>query len=360
MHELAPGHNLDLRFTQVAESNKAQMALSGVDLTRHRYPFSLLFKGSYSAIPQLKLIATLFKRVLNSDADLLLLPGFSEIAHWSMLAAAIISGKKRAVFCDATLYDRRQSRLKGLLKRIFFRSCHGYFTYGERGKAYLLHYGAPANLIFKRVQAAALPNNYSPDSVLSRRIAARRNLEAPIFLYVGRLSSEKSIDVLLAAFAIFLSTARKAQLYIIGSGPLRDELTRLAANLNLLGSVSFVGSRDLDELSQEYLRADCLILPSQSEPWGLVANEALHFGCPVVVSENCGCVPELVISGVTGYTFRAGDARELADRMSNVIDNFKNTEHTGIRCLETISSFNPRTAATQTLAGCRALLNMLP
>lgn len=356
MHRLAMDHGISIAFFQVAESETDRIGLSEVDLNRHRYPFELLFKGAYSHIPRTKLISTLFKRVYHSDADLVLLPGFSEPVHWGMLFAALLSGKKRVVFCDSTLRDRYQSKLKGILKRLFFSLCHGYFTYGKRGKEYLIHYGAKPSTVFQRVQAAALPEGYSPQSALQVRLDTVHASNIPVFLYVGRLSTEKSVDVLLRAFANVLIELPNATLRVVGSGPQRDELITLSEQLGLGVYVNFVGSLDLNSLAREYASATCFVLPSRSEPWGLVVNEALHFGCPVVVSDACGCVPELVEEGTTGFSFRVGDAKDLSLRMIQAVAVFSNIEKTADHCLRVIADFSPEKSARQTLEACTILI----
>ena len=63
----------------------------------------------------------------------------------------------------------------------------------------------------------------------------------------------------------------------------------------------------MEEIGRLFERGAALVLPSHSEPWGLVVNESLSYGCPVVVSDICGCVPDLVLDGVTGYSFPVGD-----------------------------------------------------
>jgi glycosyltransferase involved in cell wall biosynthesis len=277
-----------------------------------------------------------------------------------MLLAALISRKRRAVFCDSTLRDRVQSRSKGLLKRVYFSLCHGFFTYGQRGAEYLIHYGADPARIYRRVQAAALPEGYSRERAFRARITVERATDAPVFLYVGRLSPEKSLDVLLLAFVKVKAEFRNAKLRIVGAGGQRDDLLRLCKRLGLSSSVNFVGSLDLDALANEYLNATCLVLPSRSEPWGLVVNEALHFGCPAIVSDCCGCLPELVVEGVTGFSFIAGDAEDLSAKMIDAVSLFEDSEKSANDCLHAIDHFSPARSAEETLLGCASIYGCHP
>lgn len=360
MHRLSSDYNASIKFFQIAESDIDRMSLSGVELRRHRYPYTLIFKGAYSNVPATKLFFTLFWSVYRTDSQLVLLPGFSEFTHWGMLFAALLSGKKRAVFCDSTLRDRPQSLLKGILKGLFFRLCNGYFTYGERGKEYLIHYGANPSTVFQRVQAAALPEGYSPENARQGRMKSAHSPNSPLFLYVGRLSTEKSIDVLLHAFKTVLEELPSAKLRVVGSGPQKEELVRLSEQFGLFDKVKFVGSLDLDALAREYASATCFVLPSRSEPWGLVVNEALHFGCPVIVSDACGCVPELVVEGATGFSFRVGDAKDLSTRMIQAASVFSDIAKTTENCLRIIAYYSPEKSARQTLEACTSLVRSHP
>ena len=95
---------------------------------------------------------------------------------------------------------------------------------------------------------------------------------------------------------------------LVGAGPQQGLLMAHAKALGLGSTVEFTGAMDMEGLAEQYARALCLVLPSTSEPWGLVVNEALHHGCPVLVSESCGCRPELVLDGVTGFAYAAGQS----------------------------------------------------
>src|SRR5258707_12307108 len=106
------------------------------------------------------------------------------------------------------------------------------------------------------------------------------------------------------------------------------------------------GSRGDEPLSREYFSATCMVLPSMSEPWGLVVNEALSHGCPSVVSESCGCVPELVIDGISGYAFPAGDVPAMLRTMLKWIEAFADTAAAANRCMDVIQRYDRPSAAS--------------
>ena len=358
LHHLAFADAVDMRITQIADTSVERVALSGVDLSYQNYPHTLLFEGSYQSIPKWKLMVMLFRRVWRSDADLILMPGFSTPEHWAMMLAAVLRRKRRATFCDSTLQDRPQSIAKGLLKRVFFFGCHGVFCYGQRARQYLLHYGVPESRIHLRCQAAALPANYTPAKALANRLQCSPPNQAPRFVYVGRLSPEKGLDTLMEAFAKARLSLNQSRLVIVGDGPLLKLLQQQVHSLGLDTAVEFAGSLGEDALAEQYANATCLVLPSRSEPWGLVVNEALHYGCPVVVSDNCGCAPELVIDDVTGYRFATGNSDNLHEQLIRLVKEFDSVQSTAERCMDIISHFTPKRAAMQILEGCKKVLSV--
>ncbi|WP_233263073.1 glycosyltransferase family 4 protein [Cognatiluteimonas profundi] len=355
--EQAADRRLKFQFHQIAETELDRVSLSVVDLSYHKYPYEVLFAGAYSTIPLPLRVTTLFKRVWNSKADLVVLPCYDRIEYWGMLAAAILRGKKRAVFSDSTIHDRPQVAWKGWLKRLFLSTCDGVFVYGQRARQYAIHYGAPPAAVFSRCQAAALPHDYSRINALAARVASAPSPNAPRYLYVGRMSPEKSLDSLLYAFAEVVGNCPDAKLALVGSGPDQLKLEAISASLELASSVLFLGSMNTIELAKEYSRATCLVLPSKSEPWGLVVNEALSYGCPVVVSDACGCVPELVIEGITGFAFKVGDVADLQAKLSAVTMSLSDVSSVANSCLATINRFTPAIAASQIIDGCQEILS---
>lgn len=116
-----------------------------------------------------------------------------------------------------------------------------------------------------------------------------------------------------------------------------------------------LGSMDIDNLVKEYSKSTAFILPSSSEPWGLVVNEAMHQGCPCIVSDACGCVPELIIEGKTGVSFKSGDHVDLYRKMAIAAQDFSETSRTSLACIEHIRNFTPETTARQIVAACNKI-----
>jgi glycosyltransferase involved in cell wall biosynthesis len=362
LHELAVSQGLPISFVQIAETDEERSALVGVgvDLRYHRYPFELMFKGAYGAIAPHLLAWLLARHVVRNPARLIVLPGYHRPEYWAMLTACVLTGKRRAVLCDSTARDQAPNLTKTLLKRIFFWACHGYFAYGQRSSEYLQSLGASADRIFQPCQAAAMPIGFDPHQALRLRVEARAAQTEPRFLFVGRLSPEKDLPIVLQAFALMRQARSRGRLILVGDGPEAANLRAYAKSLCIADEVDFVGALGIAALSAHYAAASCLVLASRSEAWGLVVNEALHHGCPVVVSEACGCAPELVISGVTGYVHAVGDIADLAGCMTRAAEKLAttpaDTERVGLACQALMRTYTPERAAQRMLAGCRSLL----
>jgi glycosyltransferase involved in cell wall biosynthesis len=348
---------MKVSVTQIAETEGQRVALTGIDLSYHTYPYRLLFRGSHDNVVWYKRVFAAAKDVLHHPSDLVVLPGYDHIEYWAMLLVCILLRRKRAVFSDSTTFDRPGVRWRQVAKRIFFARCDGCFTYGVRSKQFLMSYGVDESKIHIRRQAAALPHEYHPDHVLRRyENLSIESYKIPRFVFVGRLSVEKGLFDLLRAFRSVRERLGDARLDLVGAGPLKDKLQACIAELGLQSAVTLLGSRNLDDMVPLFIDSVALVLPSHSEPWGLVVNEALSYGCPVVVSELCGCVPELVIDGVTGYSFDAGDVEGLTNAMLSATQMSANRLVVAKQCLDTISAFTPEHAASQILDGCIRIL----
>lgn len=353
---LSDKSEFSFRFIQISETSISRVNLSSVDTNRHRYPFLLLFKGQIESVSFFKRFSVIVRLTLRTDAALSILTGYERPESWAQLIILKVKRKKIAFFCDSTIHDRPQSFFKGYVKRVIFSNVDAFFCYGKRSRDYAVHYGANANNCYIPCQAAALPFDYNHEDECLRRKNMTIKRDTPMYLYVGRLSIEKGLDTLLYSFSNVLEVFPKAMLTIIGDGPTKTSLSDLVAELSLEDSVIIAGSKSGKALEKEYQSATCLILPSRSEPWGLVVNEAFAFGCPAIVSERCGCVPELIIAGVTGYVHRTDDINDLSGKMISAVDCFSDTGKTAQSCIDLIRQYSPDVAAQRIISGIRSTL----
>jgi glycosyltransferase involved in cell wall biosynthesis len=317
-----------------------------------------LFTAPSELIPSYKSITALVADLIKNPTDLAVLPGYHRPEYWAMLIVCVLLRRKRAVFCDSTAFDQEKSPWKEKAKAYFFRRCDGFFCYGSRSKEYVASYGIDPRKIYEGCQAAALPHDYNAAAIQAHYDSySSSSASSSRFLYIGRLSAEKGLFDLLDAFCRIHAQNPEATLALAGSGLIEEDLRRRTRELGIESAVTLLGTKTPEEIGRLLVNSAAMILPSYREPWGLVVNEALSFGCPVVVSNICGCVPELVIDGVTGYSFRAGDVGELAQAMSKVQLLSENRAVVALSCLDVIAKFTPEFAAARILRGCVSILD---
>lgn len=344
---------VEIRFFQIAKTESAQALLAPVDYSFHKYDYELIFDTNYAEPPLWKMLYETGRRVWASDADVILLAGYSRPEYFVQLFLAKLQGKKVAVFCDSTALDRRKSTRKFMLKKMFFTFCDGVYGYGRRSFEYVAEHGVAPDRIFYPVQTAPAIVDLSEAEIVARR----QNVYArpPHFVYVGRLAPEKGLPVLLEAFARFHVAHPQARLSIIGAGALRDALVAQIEALDVAEAVCIPGAQSGAALAEVILDASALILPSISEPWGLVVNEALGLGVPVIVSDRCGCVPELVAEGRTGYVVRAADVVDLHDKLETLQRTFIDGAAVARTCLAQVAPYTALASAKVICDGVRKI-----
>ena len=166
-----------------------------------------------------------------------------------------------------------------------------------------------------------VPNPF--DAVVFRNDETTERVLELVFL--GRLVSEKGVDLLLHALRSLKQRGLQPRLTIVGSGPEEPKLRRLTTELSLDGQVQFAGSKRGDALAKELNRHKFLVVPSRyDEPFGVVALEGIACGCAVVGS-NGGGLPEAI--GPCGVTFPNGDVAALANTIAMVLGAPTQREH---------------------------------
>jgi 1,2-diacylglycerol 3-alpha-glucosyltransferase len=310
----------------------------------YRTLFHLPFE-SVTAQDQKRASLSLLEEVIPSSV---LVVGY---AHSVMRSIAMWS-RKKGIPCimttDTTGVDRRRFLVKELAKKWW---CNRYFDAlflpGERSANYFASLRFPEERIWRGT--SVVDNSFFAQRsqvVRDRRSSFQEEHRLPqhYFLTVCRLSPEKNIVSLLEAFANYRKRNGKWDLVIAGTGPQEDSLRRWSFDHNLSG-VHFVGWKHYSELPAYYALASCFILPSISEPWGLVVNEAMACGLPVLVSRTCGCQPELCHRGINGYDFNPHDPENITDTMMRVSSGEYDLEAMGTASRSIIANFTTETWA---------------
>lgn|GEM_PF-2116175 len=163
------------------------------------------------------------------------------------------------------------------------------------------------------------------ETTLKRRDEIRQRLgvndETTVFLYVGKLEDVKGVDTLIEASALLQKrSGKKFKLLLVGTGSREAELKDLARNREIEQIVNFCGKKQQNELADYYASADWFVLPSRTEAWGLVINEALCFGLPVIASDAVGAVEDLVKDGVNGFVFIKDEVESLLEALEKAIN----------------------------------------
>lgn len=219
----------------------------------------------------------------------------------------------------STAHDYRRPCWKEFVKRRIVARFGAALVGGTPQKEYLVNLGMSPHKVFKGYNA--VDNAYFAERAQRMRDGSDRSGRAPglprnFFLFAGRLIPVKNLPKLLQAYAAYrLAVGRDPwSLVICGSGGLEKQLKSLAGDLELR-DVLWPGFVQKQHLAEYYGCASALILPSIKDTWGLVVNEAMASGLPVLVSARAGCRYDLVRDGVNGWVFDPYDVQDIMRKM---------------------------------------------
>ena len=311
-----------------------------------------LIQGPYKELSQKALSRRLEGELKAFDPDAVVVSGYGTGPMRAAARWARANGRASVLMFVGTVWDRRRRWWKELVKRKFIsKHFDSGLVGGTSHRLYLPGLGIPDEYVWEK--GNVVDNQYFVGKVEEARERTNESgRPEAAFLYVGRLSREKNLVRLLEAYREYhLARPRGWNLVMVGDGPQRDELQRRAQQMEL-DRVRWLGYRQIDELPSYYAQCDALVLPSVSEPWGLVVNEAMACGLPVLVSNRCGCAVDLVEEGRNGHTFDPHDVGGMAERMTMLASLSETArERMGRRSRDIIAAYTPE-AWAESLADC--------
>jgi glycosyltransferase involved in cell wall biosynthesis len=285
----------------------------------------------------------------KSDPEAILCGGYNYLASWQSLLWARRHRVPFSLWAESTTRDLRSgSHLVNFLKAKFMHQCAAFVVPGKASFEYVMNYGAPEERIFTAPNAVDT-KFFAVRAEAVRRDAAthRRMLRLPdrFFLFVGRLVRDKGVFDLMQAYAS-LAPELRAEIGLVlgGDGAARPELER-QAKLIAPGAVFFPGFAQREQLASYYALAETFVFPTHSDPWGLVVNEAMACGLPIISSDVAGCVADLVEDRWNGRVAGASDVQSLSHAMEELATNPEARRQMGQRSRERILHYSPGACA---------------
>ena len=287
----------------------------------------------------------LYRSLAESKPGIVLIPGWGHAyalaaLNWSMrnkVPCIAISDSQECDFSRNPIIENIKENLIGLFS--------AGFVAGQRSKLYLKKLGMPAERI--TIGCDVVDNDHfvgGSEQARKHSEAIRMSLCLPsrYFLAVNRLIPEKNVSTIIKAYAKYCAEGAPSGfgLVIVGDGLLKNELKELVASLHIENKVIFKESVSYTDMPSYYGLASAFILASQFDPWGLVVNEAMCAGLPVLVSESCGSSVDLVQHGKNGFCFNSLDVTTLAKLMGEVATGGDNVPSMGLCSRDIIAGWS--------------------
>jgi glycosyltransferase involved in cell wall biosynthesis len=271
--------------------------------------------------------------------------GYNYVASWQALLWSRMKQVPFLLWSESNAQDiRRAHSIVEFIKREFLSRCSGFVVPGSSAGEYLRAHKIREELIF--VAPNAVDNElFAAAASEARQLAVIRRTELGLperyFLFAGRLVREKGVYELLSAYAKLDKAIREqVGLVLVGDGAERAQLESFASTI-LLGRVKFAGFAQRELLISYYALAEVLILPTYSDPWGLVVNEAMACGLPVIVSNVAGCAADLVRENWNGLLTPPKDESSLVAAMARIASQSELRNIMSANSSRHISHFSP-------------------
>lgn len=252
--------------------------------------------------------------------DLVFAPATPFPEGMAAISYRMTSGSIGFMTDDAWEHTDRKGWVTRQIKRLIHRNLDGVFIPAPSHLSYYLNLGFPQDRVLFGVYA--VDNGYFSRGADSARdnafnVRSAMNLPEKYFLFVGRLLPRKGVETLISAYQRYrnCSTRDPWSLVLVGGGSYRETLEKIAEGIP---GIQFLGPRYGEDLCRCYGLAGALVVPSSLDQWGMVVNEGLASGLPVLVSRGCGAARTLVREGENGWTFAPEDDDALSELMLKV------------------------------------------
>jgi glycosyltransferase involved in cell wall biosynthesis len=305
------------------------------------------------------------RQLIRGNFDALWVHGWGRWSHLWAIATAHRLGLKVLVRGETGLHLDSSSVIKKWAKHCFMKwlisKVDGFLAIGTQNREFYHYHGAESHRLYH--VPYAVDNTFfqkRAHEASGSREQLRHSLELepgrPIILYASKLTPRKRANDLLEAYIRLSGNGRaepRPYLLIIGDGQLSADLRKRAHETGW-NSIKFLGFKNQTELPGYYDLCDVFVLPSAKEPWGLVVNEAMNAGKPIIVSDQVGSAPDLVKHGANGFIFKTGDIEDLKRYLQIITNDPGLCEKLGNQSIRIINTWN----FDSDLLGIRAALGL--
>ena len=330
-HYIGPYHHARLNaaasrlsvtgFEWLAKAHDA-WGKAGSDARYHKV--SLFPEAAHNNLGSSQLRRAFWSALEQANPDVVAVNGWNDFGSLVAADCCVRRGIPMVVMSESARQDEPRTWWKEMIKRRVVGVYSAALVGGQRHVEYLVELGMPRDSIFTGYDV--VDNAYfrrRAEEVRSQKSDVRKQygLSENYFLASARFIEKKNLPTLIRAYAAYRQKSEASgnppwDVVLLGDGPLREALNSQLSTLNLHAHVHLPGFKPYDELPVYYALAKAFVHASTTEQWGLVVNEAVASGLPVIVSERCGCVPELVRGN--GFTFDPIDERELPLRLLQI------------------------------------------
>ncbi len=343
-----------LLVVQIASIEKSRKNLGNLDNSIHQYPYKLLHEGLLEEVSLPQRIIGILNAIKQFKPDVVNLTGYYDVASWSVLFYCKLNGIKTILSNESTANDHARNGIKEFIKGLIIKQFDGYFNFGTLSENYIISMGINSqrmlvkrncvdNKALKEIYLKHIPNRTQNQEAL--------NIAPNNFIFVGRLIDYKNLFLFIEAFhAAQLNSNEKWGVIILGDGELKSDLQHHVSENNIQ-NISFQNGVSWQQVPEYLALSNVLVLPSYSEPWGLVVNEAMACGLPVIVSEKCGCAIDLVKNGENGFTFEPNNSELLIDILLKFMNKEVDSVKMGMISEQIITDYSPQNVASEMYRG---------
>ena len=296
-------------------------------------------------IPSAELFKTLTQKLDTLKPDVVAVNGWYDRSALSALYWSLENNIPAVVMSESAAGDEKRTWWKEIIKKNIVKQFGAGLVGGSRHADYLKDLGMPPDRIFMGYDV--VDNEYFRKTAEEARAEKQKwqqqmALPENFFLVVSRFIPKKNLAFIIRAYHDYYQQmpGKAWDLLILGDGPLKSELAQLTNDLGLTRQIRFDGFKQYQELPVYFGLAKTFVHASTVEQWGLVVNEAMAAGLPVVISERCGCVPELVHNGVNGFAINPADQPALTQIMVNLTNGTYNPEKMGEESRRIVDKLN--------------------